>query len=134
MACAGAAVLLGGCVSARQMFSDATVDPTSPVAGEVARLSKTGDDWPSFHEIPETPKDLRPRRLYGQAARDVAQASAEIERQTAPSAWTLQGTDTFAAGARSAAGSEPAPSDAGGTEAFAEDLRKRATPPPPPRN
>lgn len=131
MACAGAAGLLTAC--AGDVFSDTTVDPSSPVAAEVSRVSKLGDDYPSFREIPAAPKDLRPKRLYGEAAAEVKQAQAALDRDTAPGTWTLQSTDSFAAGARRAAGSDDAPAAARGSEAFAEELRQRATPPPPPK-
>ncbi|WP_374470459.1 hypothetical protein [Phenylobacterium sp.] len=132
MACAGAGALLSGCVG--DVFSDAKVDPASPVAGEVAKLTRADGDYPSFREIPAPPKDVRPKRLYGQAADEIEQSRAALERDTAPSSWTLQNTDTFAAGARRAAGPDDAPAPARGTEAFAEELRQRATPPPPPKN
>ena len=53
-----------------------------------------------------------------------------------PNTWTLQGgetTNAFASQGRTAAGPELAPTDPAVTEAFARELRKRATPPPPPK-
>jgi hypothetical protein len=125
------AALAAGCAS--HVFSETKIDSSSPVAPEVARVARANTDYPSFKEIPAPPKDVRPLRLYGQAAREIDSARADLEANTGPGAWTLGDTDAFAAGARRAAGSEAAPASSRGTEAFAEDARQRATPPPPPR-
>jgi hypothetical protein len=130
LACVGAAALTSGCVG--NPLADAKIDPASPIAGEVAKLAHSNSDYPSFSEIPAKPTDVRPARMYGQAARDVEQARAQIERATAPETWTLNNTETFAATARAAAGRDIAPAKAADTEVFADTLRKRATPPPPP--
>lgn len=131
LACAGAAALLGGCVG--NPFKEAKVDPRSPVAAEVAKAARANTDYPSFSEIPAKPNDVRPLRMFGQAAREIELAGALLERETAPETWTLSNTEDFAAGARAAAGPELAPADPRDTEAFASELRDRATPPPPPK-
>ncbi|RAK61219.1 hypothetical protein DJ021_16115 [Phenylobacterium hankyongense] len=130
LACVGAAAFTSGCIG--NPLAEAKIDPASPVAGEVAKLAHSNSDYPSFSEIPAKPTDLRPARMYGQAARDVDQARVQIEQATAPGTWTLNNTETFAAAARAAAGPDVAPASAADTEAFANTLRKRATPPPPP--
>jgi len=131
LAAAGASALLAGCVG--NPFDTSKVDPSSPVAGEVSRLTRTERDYPTFAEIPKKPTDVRPLRQFGRAADEVASAGAALEQATAPSTWTLSNTDSFAARARSDAGPEAAPADPRSTEAFADDLRRRATPPPPPK-
>ena len=110
--------------------ADARIDPNSPVAADVARMSRGNPDFPSFNEIPEVARDARPIRAYGQSARELELARAELERQTAENTWTLRNTETFAERARSDVPDipPPSPSDA---EAFARELRQRATPPPP---
>jgi hypothetical protein len=130
LACASLGACLAGCVG--NPFNEAKVDPTSPVAGEVDRLARANKDYPSFSEIPQVPNDVRPLRLYGQAARQVTQVREQLERETAPETWTLQNTGAFADSARAAAGPELPATAGGDTAAFAEDLRRRATPPPPP--
>jgi len=130
LACVGLGASLSGCIG--NPFDTARVDPASPVAADVERLARANKDYPSFSEIPQVPADVRPLRLYGQAARQVTQVREQLESETAPDTWALQNTDTFANSARTAAGPE-LPAEAGGdTDAFAEDLRRRATPPPPP--
>lgn len=129
-AATAALVLLGGCGS---ILSDTTVDPRSPIAAEVARVSRANTDFPSFKEIPGRPTDVRPLRAYGEAADVVDTARANLERDTAPGTWSLNGTEAFAAKARVEAGPEATPGNPAATEAFAQDLRARATPPPPPK-
>ncbi|WP_395674566.1 hypothetical protein [Phenylobacterium sp.] len=129
-AAAACAAFLGGCVG--NPFDSAKIDPASPIATEVSRASRANTDFPSFSEIPAVPTDVRPLRLYGQSARDIRSAQADLEQKTAPSTWTLQNTDAFASGARSAVGGADVPVDPQATEAFADQLRRRATPPPSP--
>ena len=123
------AALVAGCFG--DPIASARVDPASPIAADVAKLATGDKDYPSFNEIPPTPTDVRPARVYGDRARAVEAARAELDRATAPNTWTLNNTQAFAGQARSAAGpdfSTPTTSD---TEAFANSIRKRATPPPP---
>jgi hypothetical protein len=133
---AGSAALclaLGGCLSSNP-FTDAQVDPRSPIAKEVATTVKPDAPYPTFAAIPDRPKDVRPVRQFGVAAQQVDKAAADLMAQTSDDKFTLNDTDTFTAQAQAAAGPEAAPSQAqqaAETEAFAAALRKRATPPPP---
>jgi hypothetical protein len=129
LAAAGALCgLTAACVG--DPVSDARVDPNSPVAADVARMSRANADFPSFNEMPVVSKDTRPIRAYGQAANELEQVRAELERQTAENTWTLRNTETFAERARRDVPDLPPPSP-GDAEAFARELRQRATPPPP---
>lgn len=129
---AGLCALLGAC--AGNPFATAEVDPASPVAAEVARVARLQRDYPTFADIPPVPADQRPPAAWGQAANDLESAAAELERETAPGTWTLEGTEAFAQRARRAAGADDAPPSAtAAAEAFARQARERATPPPPPR-
>lgn len=130
-----AAALLSGC-STSNPFATAPVDPSSPVAAEVAAKARASTDYPSFAEIPAMPNDVRPLQAWGEAAREVAAAGEALERETAPNTWTLNAAETegFAARARDAAGPEAdTRSTSAASEAFARQIRERATPPPPPR-
>jgi len=71
----------------------------------------------------------------GKAADQLELAGARLEQETAANTWTLNDTSRFVARARSEAGPDfdAAASSAAATEAFARELRERATPPPPPR-
>lgn len=129
LAGAAACAALCGCVG--NPFEDAKVDPRSPVAAEVAKSVRPDAAYPTFASIPPIPKDVRPHRQYGKAAAEIQQTRAALDRATADDTWTLNNTEAFAADARAAAGPELAPGTQADTEAFAKDLRKRATPPPP---
>jgi hypothetical protein len=114
-------------------FARAQVDPKSPIAGEVAKAATLKSAYPTFEGIPEVPKDIRSKTQFGQEARQTETAAADIARATAPDTWTLQATDAFAASARAAVGPDLAAVDPAASDAFAQELRKRATPPPPPK-
>ena len=124
---AAGAALLAGCVGIASM----RVDPSSPIAAEVAKTASADRDFPSFNEIPPKPTDLRPPRAYGERAKALEAARDDVDVATAPNTWTLGQTSAFEARARSDAGPDyVAPSNAD-TEAFANTIRRRATPPPP---
>lgn len=126
---AAACATLGGCIG--NPFKDAKIDPASPVAPEVAKLSRENGKQPTFASIPNVPKDIRPAPQYGREAGRLAAAGEALERATAPETWTLQGTDAFAATALKQAGPAIEAPVAGDSEAFARAQRERATPPPP---
>jgi hypothetical protein len=125
----GVASLLCACVA--NPFVDAKVDPTSPVAAEVAKVANARQDYPSFRDIPAAPTDLRPVGLYGREAERVKLAGAELIRATEPGTWTLQASESFAEDARRDAGPELPAVNTQDSDAFARELRERATPPPP---
>ena len=122
-------VLLAGCVG--NPFGAHPVDPASPVAAEVAQLSRKGGKFPTFASIPNPPTDVRPAPQFGRAAASVTSAGEALIAATEPSTWTLQGTDQFAEKARRDAGPTLEPAKPAEAEAFARELRERATPPPP---
>ncbi|THD80917.1 MAG: hypothetical protein E7812_05750 [Phenylobacterium sp.] len=132
MAGVGGCALVSACVG--NPFRDAQIDPSSPVAAEVARIVPANTTYPTFAGIPAMPKDVRPVKQYGRDAAAVEKTRAQLERQTAPETWSLSDTEAFAAKARAEAGDEPAPTASGDTADFANTQRKRATPPPPPPN
>ena len=126
---ASTAALLTGCVG--DPIASAKVDPASPIAPEVAKLASADKDYPSFSEIPPKPNDLRPPRIYGERAQALEIARNQLDAATAPGTWTLGATGAFESRAQADAGPDlGAPSNAD-TEAFANAIRKRATPPPP---
>ena len=134
LACAGGASLLAGCAGASP-FGTAPVDPSSPVAAEVTRMAKPTGPFPKFTDIPPVPGDQRPVAAWGQEARKLEAAAAKLERETADNTWTLGGTETFAARAQRDAGPAAVSDEStrAASEAFARQIRERATPPPSPR-
>lgn len=129
MAVISGCLLLGACVG--NPFKDAAVDPASPVAADVARLTRGDAAFPTFADIPKAPNDVRPLANFGRDAQAMLNAGAALERDTAPDTWTLKGTDAFVEKARRDAGPQIEPPKPGDAEAFARELRERATPPPP---
>jgi len=129
LAVVAGSVLLSGCVG--NPFADSKIDPASPVAADVARMTRQDGKFPTFAGIPKAPTDIRPLAQYGRDARAVLAQGAALEQATAPGTWTLQGTDDFAEKARRDAGPQIEPPKPGDAEAFARELRERATPPPP---
>ncbi|WP_293365942.1 hypothetical protein [Phenylobacterium sp.] len=125
----GACALLSGCIA--NPFKDAIVDPRSPIAAEVTKTVNPDAPYPTFVAFPKTPEGVRPNPQYGVVAGRVEADGAQLIAATADSTWTLSGTDAFAAQVRAAAGPLLPPPAPGDTEAFAKDLKARATPPPP---
>ncbi len=126
---AAACVLLSGCVG--NPFKGGKIDPNSPVAADVARVSHQPAKLPSFASIPNPPADIRPLAQYGRQARAVTAAGEAVQVATAPGTWTLQNSEAFAEAARREAGPQLEPPTPGTAEAFAKEQRQRATPPPP---
>lgn len=120
---------MGGCAGVP--FTDAKIDPASPVAADVARMTRQGGRLPTFASIPPVPNDVRPVAQYGRDARSVLAQGDALIAATEPSTWTLQGTEAFAERGRADAGPQIEPPKPGDAEAFARELRERATPPPP---
>lgn len=131
LGCVGAAALLAGCANP---FAEAEVDPNSPVAADVARMAHENSAYPTFAQIPPVPTDQRPAAAWGKSAAQLEVARAKVERETAANTWTLSGTERFVARARAEAGPDiSTDTTTPSTEAFAKELRERATPPPSPR-
>ena len=133
VACAAVCAVTSACAGVG--LSDTKIDPASPVAGDVGKMVKANATFPKFTQIPPVPKDVRPPKSYGVAAAQTVKVRDDIVAATEPNTWTLQAGSTvaFAGQARAAAGPELAPTDPAVTEAFAKELRRRATPPPPPK-
>jgi len=126
---AAGCAMLSACIG--NPFKDAKIDPASPVAPEVARMTRDDAKFPTFASIPAPPGDVRPLAQYGRSANEILAEGQALNRATAPETWTLQGTDAFAEKARRDAGPQLEPPNPDDAEAFARELRARATPPPP---
>ena len=125
----GVCVIAAGCAGVP--FKDAKIDPASPVAADVAKMTRQEGKFPTFASIPAPPKDLRPVAQYGRDARAVLAEGERLVAATAPSTWTLGDSEAFAEKGRKDAGPQLDPPTPGDAEAFARELRERATPPPP---
>ena len=91
--------------------------------------------YPTFCSIPPTPAGVRRAVAFKGAVMDTRVAGARLVSQTAPSTFSLEGTDQYAAAGRAEAAPPPpmtAPSEAA-AEDFAKAARQRAKPPKRPR-
>ncbi len=115
----------------------APIDPSSPAAAAVASAAAQPGEWPTFAGIPGIPADIRASAAWREAVADQEAEGLYTQRTAAGETWSLTATEEFAAGqrAQAAALDVRAPTDAeiAESEAYARALRKRATPPPPPR-
>ncbi len=126
---ASTAALAAGCAAVH--IAGVQVDPSSPVAPEVAKVAREAKTYPKFSDIPPAPSDVRPARQYGQRANELKAERAQLDAATAPGTWALSNTQGFASRARNQAGPDYGASTTSQTESFANTIRKRATPPPP---
>ncbi len=136
---AGAGLSLSACVAVAELEpgKGVAVDPASPAAAAVASAVAEPGAWPIFADIPEIPADVRAAAAWRQAVADQETEGLDTRRAVAAETWSLTATEAFAEQQRAEANALDlhAPTDAeiAESEAYARALRKRATPPPPPR-
>lgn len=136
---AGAATGLTACADlpGLEPGASAKVDPKSPAATEVAKAMQEPGPWPTFAGIPAVPDDVRSSAAWREAVQDQEAQGVDTARMAAPDTWSLTATEAFEALARAEANplglTPPTAAEMAESEAFAQALRKRATPPPSPR-
>jgi hypothetical protein len=122
-------LLLCACVAPTQ-----GMDPDSPLAEQSTALSREAGAYPTFAAIPQVPDDLRPGEIWARDVASVTATRAQIVAQTAPSTFSLNNTEAFAAATRARVGPSGGVPDEAATrasaDAFARAVRARATPPP----
>jgi hypothetical protein len=130
------AVLLAGCATESDMAARSTIPPNSPLAQAVAAVKSEPQPAPSYRNIPLNPPQMRPAGAWEQTAtalqgqgRELAGIAAIPVEIPDPDAWAKR----TAAAAGLDAITPPGPNNAAELEAYARELRERATPPPPPR-
>ncbi len=135
----GLAAGVGGCALPGKVrgLTNLSVDPNSPVAKDVLYASRHPGPYPHFTDIPEVPTDVRPVSEWRTAVLDLKQRKAVLDTQVAALPPVRTDTEAYAATHRAKAGVQPSeipPLDAAQlTQSYAQSLRERATPPPPPR-
>ncbi|HEX6865798.1 MAG TPA: hypothetical protein VF122_01060 [Caulobacteraceae bacterium] len=124
-------------VPAVEPYADAPVDPNSSAAAAIQAQASQPATFPTFEGIPETPTDLRTAEGWRMAVSEVEGDGVGLLNATAPSTWSLNDTEGFAARMQSLIDFDPADVPSAGqaaeTEAWAARMRARATPPPRPR-
>lgn len=113
-------------------FTAAPVDPASPAATQMQALLDKPTEQPKFVDIPPLPTDVRSVEAFADARSALEREGEQLALATAPGAWSLDGTDSFAARAQSQSSDGPGPNEQSrrDTDAFASELQRRATPPP----
>ena len=135
----GITAAVGGCAHLPTVnpFAAGGVNPDSTVAAEVVAASRAPGVYPRFSEIPALPTDVRPVPAWRSAVLSEWNQKRQTERQAAALNFTLANTEAWAESTRRhippSEMSQPTPSAADQTEAFAAAERARATPPPPPQ-
>lgn len=131
-----AAATLGGCMTSPLLepYGQEAVDPGSSAAAVIAAEAARPAEFPTFASIPQVPTDVRSEGQWRGAVAGTEKDRARLLAAVAASTWTLSDTEAFARRARAALGIDPADIPAAdttaATEAWARQMRARATPPP----
>jgi hypothetical protein len=117
-------------------FGFGKVDPSSPVAADVAAAARTPGPYPKFASIPPIPKDVRPLSAWRQSVADANAEKRQLETEAAAlsfslapgeaDGWAQAQRDKIPAGELT----PPAADSTSLAESFAAQARARATPPP----
>jgi hypothetical protein len=136
---AGAAMLTAGCANMRTVnpLEAGGVNPDSTVSAEVVAATRAPGPYPRFSQIPPPSTDVRSVPDWRAAVVSEWGRKRQTEREAAAIPFTLANTEAWAERTRAkipaSERSQPAPSVAEQTEAYAAGQRARATPPPPPQ-
>jgi len=135
----GAAILVAGCVDTRALnpLAVSGVNPDSTISAEVVAAQHIPGPYPHFSQIPPPPTDVRAVPAWREAVITEWGQKRQTERQAAAIPFTLANTEAWAERSRAkipaSERSQPEPSVAEQSEAYAAAQRARATPPPPPQ-
>lgn len=126
---------LCGCVGVPDVAARSRIPVDSPINAEVARVKANPGPYPTFADIPTAPADLRAQGSWTQSQAEIETGAGVLTSLQAPAADGR--SDAWAKSTRAGAGLDsisPPPADnAARIEAYAAQLRERATPPPKPR-
>ena len=135
----GIVILAAGALLAGCLVRPDPIDPNSPVAAQARAVSRAHYATPSFRDVPPAPTDVRTPAVYKSDVVRGVVARRGLERFVAANPpLTTDSTEGFAEAGRAALApalavqaSLPSESGTADTEAFADALRQRVTPPPP---
>ena len=133
---AGMAVGASGCLHKVFGSSNLPVDSSSPVAQDVIRASKRHGPYPKFSQIPPLPTDVRSSAEWAAVIADTEKSRGVLAAQASALPPVVTDTQGFATSNRAkvpSAAEAPSEQSAAQTEADAQALRARATPPPQPK-
>jgi hypothetical protein len=128
--------VLTGCASESDLARRSQIAPDSPVAMAIAEVQAHPSPYPSFADFPKTPTGMRLPVAWEEGRHQLAVAGDELAKISAAPA-EMPDPAAFARQLRAASGLDqvpvPGPDAAAELEAYARELRERATPPPPPQ-
>lgn len=131
-----AAAGVAACASESDLAERTRIRPGSPVAEAVAQVQAKTLPYPSFATFPKKPIDMRAPGAWEQGRASLDRSAGELAAAAAAPV-EMPDPDAFARQARASAGLDqitpPGPGAAAELEAYARELRERATPPPPPQ-
>lgn len=122
---------LAGCAG----LTPTAIDQRSPVAGRIAAETTTDRPYPTFADIPATPRDVRTVGQYNEVVTGVRGQGGDLSAWREANPAINVDTEGFAAQARgqvAEAGEQVSAEQRARTEAYAAEARRRAEPPPPP--
>jgi hypothetical protein len=135
----GAAIALASlcaCATEADIAKRSQIAPDSAVSKAIGEAQAHPGAYPTFAQFPKKPTDMRPAGSWDQARTSLSADAAQIAA-VANAAAEMPDPDAYAKRLRAAAGLDaipvPGPETAAELDAYARELRERATPPPPPK-
>lgn len=126
-----AAAGLGACSVARTAFGPLQYNKSSPAASAIATTDVSKQAYPSFLQVPPQPDDVRPISAWNRNIFDMLAARRQMDAYQVTFPQTLYGSEAFAQQSRSEAAPPPAPE--ADKAASAKPTPERATQPSPAR-
>jgi hypothetical protein len=127
-----AAVGLSACSVTREAFGPLQYDKSSPAATAIATTDVSQQPYPSFLQVPSQPDDVRPIAAWNRNIFDILADRRQVDAFQVVNPQTFYGAEAFAQQARAEAAPPPSPeSKAAGDKAPAKPGPARATPPSP---
>jgi hypothetical protein len=127
---------LCACATETDIAKRSQIVPGSAVSQAIAASQTAPGPYPTFATFPKKPAGMRPPASWDQGRADLSAEAARLATvANAPA--EIPDPDAFDKRLRAAAGFDaipvPGPNTAAELDAYARELRERATPPPPPQ-
>ncbi|HEY4031573.1 MAG TPA: hypothetical protein VGM25_14605 [Caulobacteraceae bacterium] len=128
---------LGGCSVTRTAFGPLQYDKASAAAPAIASTDVSAQPYPALTQVPPQPDDVRPIAAWNRDIFDMVAARRQLDAFQVANPQTFYGAEAFAQEAKIEAVPPPIPvgaqTPAGAAAAAAKDAKERATPPSPAR-
>ena len=135
----GAAIAVASlcaCATESDIAQRSQIQPNSAVSQAIAESRTQPGPYPTFATFPKKPTDMRAAATWEQGRASLNAEAAQLAAvASAPS--EIPDPDAYAKRVRATAGLDaipvPGPTTGAELDAYARELRERATPPPPPQ-